>query len=226
LGKNLDNIINLPLELQKRQVPCNVYFTTTGAKLQRQLIVKMLPGIHTFHLHLLCECVEGIHVVHEQQGCEITMLSTTAQQIVPYLVIGLSIFSLLLKVSAHVAAGIGDMVPNVGKGLALALDTQCLNDYLPNSGIGGHSQNDPLQGQKTNMIQKEVALRKEKHGAEQWLVDFLKKQNIPKSFGLSRVHYPRIKYGNQGPLIRWICDKHKEEGLRKGILKALPITFP
>jgi hypothetical protein len=226
LAMNLDNIINLPLELQKRQVPCNVYFTTTGAKLQRQLIVKMLPGFHTFHLHLLCECVESIHVVDEQQGCQVTMLTTTAQKIVPYLVIGLNIFSLLLKVGAHIAAGIGDMVPNVGKGLALALDTQSLSDYLPNWGIDGNSQNDPLHGPKINMIEKEVALREEKHGAEQWLVDFLVKQNIPKSFGLSRVHYPRIKYGNQGPLIRWICDKHKEVGLKKGILEALPITFP
>jgi hypothetical protein len=226
LAMNLDNIINLPLELQKRQVPCNVYFTTTGAKLQRQLIVKMLPGIHTFHLHLLCECVEGIHVVNEQEGCQVTKLSATTQQIVPYLVIGLSIFSLLLKVGAHMVAGIGDMVPNVGKCLALALDTQCLSDYLPNSGIGEDSKNDPLQGQKTNMIEKEAAFRKEKHAAEQWLVDFLKKQNIHKSFGLSRVHYPRIKYGNQRPLIRWICDKHKKVGLKKGILEALPITFP
>jgi len=135
----------------------------------------MLLAIHTFHLHLLCKCLEGIHVVDEQQGCQITMLSTTAQQIVPYLVIGLNIFSLLLKVNAHIAERIRDMVPNVGKGLALALDTQCLSDYLPNSNIGGNSQNDPLQGQKTNMIQKEATLKKEKHGAEQWLVDFLKK---------------------------------------------------
>jgi hypothetical protein len=226
LAMNLDNIINLPLELQKRQVPCNVYFTTTGAKLQRQLIVKMLPGIHTFHLHLLCECVEGIHVVEEQEGCQVTKLSATAQQIVPYLVIGLNIFSLLLKVGAHIVAGIGDMVPNVGKGLALALDTQCLSDYLPNWGIDGNSANDPLQGPQTNMIKKEVALKEEKYGAEQWLVDFLKKQNIPKSFRLSRVHYHKIKYGNQGRLIRWICDRHKEEGLKKCILEALPITAP
>jgi hypothetical protein len=223
LAMNLDNIINLPLELQKRQVPCNVYFTTTGAKLQRKLIVKMLPGIERFNLHLLCECIEGIHVVDEQQGCEITMLSTKAQQIVPYLVIGLNIFSLLLKAGAHIVAGIGDMVPNVGKGLALALDTQSLSDYLPSCRIDRNSQNDPLQSQKTNMIEKEVALREEKHGAEQWLVDFLKKQNISKSFRLSRVHYHITKYGNQGRLVRWICDRHKEEGLKKGILELLPI---
>jgi hypothetical protein len=222
LAMNLDNIINLPLELQKRQVPCNVYFTTTGAKLQRKLIVNM-SGIERFHLHLLCECVEGIHVVDEQPGCQVTMLSTKAQQIVPYLVIGLNIFSLLLKVGAHIVAGIGDMVPNVGKGLALALDTQSLSDYLPNWDVDRNSQNESPQGPKTIMIEKEVALRDEKHGSEQWLVDFLKKQNISKSFGLSRVHYQRIKYGNQGPLIRWICHRHKEEGLKKGILEVIPI---
>jgi hypothetical protein len=131
-----------------------------------------------------------------------------------------------LKVGAHIVAGIGDMVPNVGKGLALALDTQSLSDYLPSWGISGNSQNDPLQGPKTSMIKKEIALRKEKQGAEQWLVDFLKNQNIAKSFRLSRVHYHRIKYGNQGRLIRWICDRHKEEGLKKGMLEALPITPP
>jgi hypothetical protein len=226
LAMNLNNIIILPLELQKRQVPCNVYFTTIGAKLQHKLIVKMLLGIKRFHLHLLCECVEGIHVADEQQGCQVTMLSTKAQQIVLYLVIGLSIFSLLLKVGAHIVAGIGDMVPNVGKGLALALDTRSLSDYLPNWGIDGNFQNDPLQGPKTNMIEKEVALKDKKHGAEQWLVDFLKKQNISMSFGLNRVHYHRIKYGNQSRIIQWICDRHKEEGLKKGILEALPIKFP
>jgi hypothetical protein len=162
LALNLDNIINLPLELQKQQVPCNVYFKTTSAKLQRKLIVKMLHGIETFNLHLLCEHVEGIHVVDEQHGCEVTMLSARAQQIVPYLVIGLNIFSLLLKVGAHIVAGIGDMVPNVGKGLPLALNTQSLSDYLPSWGIDGNSQNDPFQGRETNMIEKEVALRDEK----------------------------------------------------------------
>ncbi len=221
LAMNLDNIINLPLELQKRQVPCNVYFTTTCAKLQRKLIVKMLPEIQTFHLHLLCECVEGIHVVDEQQGCQVTMLSTRAQQIVPHLVIGLNIFFLFLKVGAHIVAGIGDMVLNVGKGLALALDTQSLNDYLPNFGIGKNSQNDLFQNQKIDMIEKEAALREEKHGAEQWLVDFTKKQNISKSFRLNRVHYHKMKYGNQSLFIQWICDRHKEVGLKNSILKYL-----
>ncbi len=214
------------MKLQKQQVPCNVYFTTTGAKLQRKLIVKMVPGTETFYLHLLCEHVEGIHVVDEQQGCQVTRLSTIAQKIVPYLVIGLRIFFLLLKIGADIVTRIGDIILNVGKGLALAFDTQSLSDYLPNCGIDRNSQNDPLQGQKANMIKKEVALRKEKHGVEQWLVDFLKKQNISKSFGLSRVHYHRMKFNNQGPFIPWICDKHKEEELKKGILKSFPITFP
>jgi len=68
----------------------------------------------------------------------------------------------LLKVSAHIAERIGDMVPNVGKGLALAFDTQCLSDYLPNSSIGGNSQNDPLQGQKNKYDTKGGCIKKGK----------------------------------------------------------------
>jgi hypothetical protein len=199
-----DKIINKFLvELQNRQVPCNVYFTTTRTKFrQPKFIVNMLRGIKTVQLHLLCECVEGIHVVDGQEGCEVSYFKQ----------IGLNIFSLLLKVGAHIVARIGDRVPNVEKGLPLALDTQSLNDYLPNSSIHQNSQNDPFQGLF-------------KDAAEQWLVDFLKNQNISKSFGLSKVHYHGIKYGNQGPLIRWICNRHKEEGLKKGILKVLPVTI-
>jgi hypothetical protein len=74
----------------------------------------------------LCEHIEGIHVVKNQKGEEITLIDPKVQKWVPYLVTGLTIFSLLLKVGAHVAAGVGDMIPNFGKGLSLALDTNAL----------------------------------------------------------------------------------------------------
>jgi hypothetical protein len=94
----LDNSINLSLQLQQRQVPCNVYFTTMGSSGQRKLIVKMLPEIQLVRLHLLCEHIEGIHVVKNQKGKEITLTDPKVQKWVPYLVTGLTIFSLLLKV--------------------------------------------------------------------------------------------------------------------------------
>jgi len=197
----LDNIINLSSQLQQQQVPCNVYFTSIGVSHQCKLIVKMLLGIKMVHLHLLCEHIEGIHVVDNQKGELVTLMSPMVQKSVPYLIIGLTIFSLLLKVGAYARARVGNMIPNFGKGL-LALDTKSLGDYLHGDGICKMSTHDPLQG-KQMLIEKEVALNmaKDKKSAEQWLVDFLKEKDIYKSFGFSRVQYSRKKFNNHGPLI-------------------------
>ncbi len=219
----LDNIINLSVQLQQRQVPCNVYFTTTGPSPKRKLIVKMLHGIQTVHLHLLCENIEGIHVVENQKGEEITLIDPKVRKWVPYLVTGLTIFSLLLKVGAHVAAGVGDMIPNFGKGLLLALDTNALQDYLPSDGIHKMLEHESFQGNKT-LIEKRTAVNMadEKNSAEQWLVNFLKerKNNILESFDLTRVKYHRMN--GKGLLIRWVCHKCKNYGFEKQMLEDCP----
>ncbi len=75
LKMELDNIVNLSLQLQHRQVPCNVYFTSTGTSHQCKLIVKILPEIKMVHLHLLCEHIEGIHVVDNKKGELVTLMS-------------------------------------------------------------------------------------------------------------------------------------------------------
>jgi len=225
LKMELDNIISLSVQLQQRQVPCNVYFTTTGSSRQRKLIVKMLPGIEMVHLHLLCEHIEGIHVVDNQKGEKITLIDPKVRKWVPYLVTGLTIFSLLLKVGAHVATGVGDMIPNFGKGLSLALDTDSLQHYLPSEGICRMFDYDPLQGKRT-LIEERTALdmAKDKKSAEQWLVDFLKerKNNIFESFGLTRVKYHTMN--NKGPLIRWICHKCKNDGFQRNMLEDFPVS--
>jgi hypothetical protein len=216
LKMELDNMISLSAQLRQRQVPCNVYFTTTGSSHQRKLIVKMLPGTQMVHLHLLCENIERIHVVENKKGEEITLIDPKVRKWIPYLVTGLTIFSVLLKVGAHVAAGIGDMIPNFGKGLLLALDTDALGDYLPSDGIHKMLEDESFQGNRT-LIEQGTTLNMadEKNSAEQWLVDFLKerKNSILESFGLIRVKYHRMN--NKGPLIRWVCHKCRNDNFQK-----------
>jgi len=149
LKMELNSMISLSMQLQQRQVPCNVYFTTTCSNRQRQLIVKMVPKIQVVHLHLLCEHIEGIHVVKNKKGEEITLIDPKMRKWVPYLVTNLTIFSLWLKVGAHVAAGIGDMIPNFGRGFALAFDTDTRGNYLPNDGIHKMFEHDSFQGKRT-----------------------------------------------------------------------------
>jgi hypothetical protein len=86
----------------------------------------MLLGIQLVHLHVLCEHIEGIYVVKNKKGEEITLIDPKVRKWVPYLVTCVTFFSLLLKVGAHVVVGVGDMIPNFGKGLSLALDMNAL----------------------------------------------------------------------------------------------------
>jgi len=224
LKMEFDNTISLSVKLRQRQVPCNVYFTTTDSSRQRKLIVKMFPETQMVHLHLLCEHIERIHVVENQKGEEITLIDPKVRKWVPYLVIGLTIFSILLKVGAHVAVGIGDMIPNFGKGLLLALDTDALGDYLPSDGIHKMLEHDSFQG-KRNLNEQGTTLNmvEEKNAAEQWLVDFLKerKKSISESFGLVRVKYHRTN--NKGPLIRWVCHDCRNDGFQKKMLEDFPV---
>jgi hypothetical protein len=74
LKMELDSTISLSVQLQQRQVPCNVYFTTTCSSCQCQFIMKMVPKIQVVHLHLLCEHIERIHVVKNKKGKEITSI--------------------------------------------------------------------------------------------------------------------------------------------------------
>jgi hypothetical protein len=154
------------------------------------------------HLHLLCEPIERIHVVENKKGEEITLIDPKVRKWVPHLVTGCTIFSFLLQVGAHVAARVGDMIPNSGKDLLSTLNTDALGDYFPSDGIHKMLEHGSFQRKRT-LIEQGIALNmaKEKNSGQQWLVNFLKerKNSISESFGLTRVKYYRMN--NKGPLI-------------------------
>lgn len=190
---------NLFLQLQQVQVPCHVYFTTTCVTCQDKLIIKMLPRIETIHPHILCKHFQKIHVVDNKKGVLVMLMLARAQKIVLYFVIGLTIFSLLLKIDAHVVVGVDNMIPNVEKGLTLALDIQSLDNYLPTYGISGRFDSFQIQ---TTLVEKEATSKMtENKDVEEWLVDFLKGQNISKLFGLIRIQYHKMKSIKHGPFI-------------------------
>jgi hypothetical protein len=183
----VDGIMNLILQLDQRQVPCNFYFTTPGTKRNRQLIMKVLSGMEIVHLHLLCEHIDGIHVVEKQNGVEIKLSpSVTREKINCLIMASLTVLSLLVKVGAHVTAGIGNMIPDIGHIIALTCDTKCLNDYLPDSKGSNHQSiitNLPTSSDALMAMQGDG-----KKAAEQWLVNLLKGKEILDLFSLRRVN--------------------------------------
>ncbi len=127
----------------QQQVPCNVFFTIGGTKQQCQLVDRLM-GIEIVYLHFLCEGIDGIHVVDDQKGDEIRYVKDENRHKIAHLVIiGFKIMSILLKVSAHVVGGVGNLVPNFAQGLALVYDAQDITNYIEDPRIHGG----PIVGQ-------------------------------------------------------------------------------
>ncbi|CAM6049456.1 unnamed protein product [Sphagnum compactum] len=214
----VDGIMNLILQLDQRQVPCNFYFTTPGTKRNRQLIMELLSGMEIVHLHLLCEHVDGIHVVERQKGVEIKLSpSITREKINRLIMASLTVLSLLVKVGAHVTAGIGNMIPNIGQFVALTCDTQSLNDYLPDSKGSNHQA--IIKNLPTSSDAQMAMQGNGKKAAEQWLVNLLKGKEILDLFSLKRVKYVKIRDCNEGYPIRWVCEHHWKEGMERGTIE-------
>jgi len=221
LTKKLDGMTKLLLQSHRQQVPCNAFFTTGGTRQQRRL-VDGLMGIGVVYLHLLCEDIDGIHVVDNQKGHEIRYVENEKQREIAHLVIvGFKIVLILSKVAAHVVGGMGNLVPNFAHGLALAYDAQNITDCIKDPRIHGG----PIPGQSStsHLPTMRNALVEEHKVAMQWLVDFLRGKDIFKLFGLSRVKYLKMdsSHGNLST-IRWVCLHHRKEGLENGTLEEFP----
>jgi hypothetical protein len=220
LTKKLDGMTKLLFQLHQ-QVPCNAFFTTGGTKQQRQLIDRLM-GTEVVYLHFLCENIDGIHVVEDQKGVEIRYVKDENRRKIAHLVIvGFKIVLILLKVTAHVVGGVGNLVPNFAQGLALAYDAQDMIDCIEDPRILGG----PIVGQSntSHLPPAKDALVEEHKVAMQWLVDFLKGKNIFKLFDLNRVKYLKMDSSHGDfSTIRWVCSHHKWEGLNKGTLEDCP----
>jgi hypothetical protein len=224
LTKKLDGMTKLLLQLHQQQVPCNAFFTTGGTRQQRRLVdVDELMGIGTIFLHLLCEDIDGIHVVNDKKGDEIRYVENENKREIAHLVIvGFKIVLILSKVAAHVVGGVGNLVPNFAQGLALAYDAQNITDCIEDPRIHGG----PIlkQSNTSHLPTARDALFEEQKVATQWLVDFLRGKNIFKLFGLSRVRYLKMDSSHGDfSAIRWVCLRHKKEGLENGTLEEWPV---
>ncbi len=218
LTKKLDGMTKLLFQFHQQQVPCNAFFTTGGTRQQRRPIDRLM-GIEVLYLHLLCEDIDGMHVVDDQKGDEIRVVKNENRHKIAHLVIvGFKIVLILSKVAAHVLGGVGNLVPNFAQGLALAYDAQDITDCIEDPTIYGG----PTLGQSsTNHLPTTKEELVEKHKvATQWLVDFLRGKNILKLFDLNRVRYLKMD-NSHGDLstIRWVCSHHRKKGLENGTLK-------
>ncbi len=204
-------IHNLILNSSQRQVPRIVLFTQQDASFKQKLITNLVPGMEALHLHLLCEYKGRAHRVEGRAGCQVILQDEDWKKVHELVVQGLKWVFLAAKVGAHIAMGLGNMIPNpemeYGKAV-VAFGEGVLKDPPVDWA--------PVAPGKLVRDEAFAIKTAERVSAEQWLVNFLKDKDILNAFGLQRVIYKGT--GELG----WICREHFDQGMRVGELDGFP----
>ncbi|KAJ3680929.1 hypothetical protein LUZ60_015418 [Juncus effusus] len=206
LHKKVEYVVNYHTQLEERKVPHMFYFVQLDSSSERRLVTRIVPGMRTLRLHMLCEFRREMHVVDGQLGCNLIQVDNhTVQCLLPYLNGFMKLVTLALKIGVHFVAGMGEMIPDLTREVARLLEPSVSTLYgataITATALGaarafGRSRN-------RNEIGEDHV-----RSARQWLIDFLKSQgvitgtHIAQRFGLWRVRY--CDDGN----VAWVCARH------------------
>jgi hypothetical protein len=209
--ENIDKLMTFSVELQQSQVPRLVYFTTAPKNSLKRIVTRMVPGLANLEMHFMCENRGGFHIVDDQKGCDVPFGTDVTKKLQTICLWGLRIFTILAKVGAQLAAGMGTMIPDLAKDFMLVVDTLGLLDSWKYPSV-----DEIIDCKHQNLRITDV----DKRIAEQWLIDFLKGKNLYGSFSLRKAMYKNSMGGRHGS-ITWLCNEHIKEGLDDSSLEVL-----
>ncbi|RWR75863.1 Leucine-rich repeat [Cinnamomum micranthum f. kanehirae] len=227
LHRKVNYLVNYTAHLEEKKVPHMFYFVQTE-NYSRKLVTNIISGMTALRLHMLCEFRRELHVVQDQQGCELMKVDNQAVKcLAPYMSKFMKLLTFALKIGAHMVAGMGGMIPDLSREVAHLLDSSAFYGGaaiaagavgVATAGQMGGSRNRSLGypgGESSRNVQQDMK------AAQQWLVDFLKERKcssgreISEKFGLWRV-----RYRDDGQ-IAWVCRWHRE--VRANEIMEVPI---
>ncbi|CAH1444327.1 unnamed protein product [Lactuca virosa] len=207
LHRKVNYLANFNVQIEERKVPNMFYFVRTD-NYSRRLVTNMISGMTALRLHMLCEFKGEMHVVEDQMGCEMMQIDNRAvMSVAPYMKGFMKLLTFALKIGAHIAAGMGEMIPDLSKEVAhlagnpLMLGAAGAAATAGAVGAVGAAVAGRSRGRSTDVQQDMKA-------AQQWVVDFLRERgcstgkDIAEKFGLWRV-----RYRDDGH-IAWVCRRH------------------
>ncbi|KAJ7960869.1 protein TORNADO 1 [Quillaja saponaria] len=212
LHRKVNYLVNYNIQVEERKVPNMFYFVKTE-NYSRRLVTNMISGMNALRLHMLCEFRREMHVVEDQIGCEIMQVDNrTVKSLAPYMTKFMKLLTFALKIGAHLATGMGEMIPDLSREVAHLADSSLLYGAAGAVAAGavgaaamgriGESRNRNKGLESSRDIQQDLRT------AQQWVVDFLRERrcstgkDIAEKFGLWRV-----RYRDDGQ-IAWICRRH------------------
>ncbi|KAK4439728.1 protein TORNADO 1 [Sesamum alatum] len=205
LHRKVNYLVNYNIQLEERKLP-NMFYLVRTENYSRRLITSMVSGMTALRLHMLCEFRREMHVVEDQIGCELMQVDNiTVKCLAPYMKKFMKLLTFALKIGAHLAAGMGEMIPDLGREVAHLMDSPFLYGAAGAAAagaVGAAAAGNRNRSRNTRDIQQDLG------AAHQWVVDFLRNQgcstgkDIAEKFGLWRV-----RYRDDGQ-IAWVCRRH------------------
>ncbi|KAK4781730.1 hypothetical protein SAY86_015832 [Trapa natans] len=215
LHHKLNYLLHYSLQVEERKVPSMFYFVQTE-NFSRRLVTTIISGMTALRLHMLCEYRREMHVVEDQLGCEVMQVNNMAvKSLAPYMTAFMKLLTFGLRIGAHLAGGMGQLIPDLSREVARLADSSLM------MGAAGAMAAGMVGAAATRSKNPSTDIRSDQRAAQQWIVDFLRDRgcssgkDIAEKFGLWRV-----RYRDDGQ-IAWICSRHMH--IREQEIIALPI---
>ncbi|KAM1754901.1 hypothetical protein ACFX12_007302 [Malus domestica] len=158
------------------------------------------------------ECQREMHVVEDQMGCELMQVDNrTVKSLAPYTTKFMKLLTFNLKIGANLAAGMGEMIPDLSRELAHLADSSLLYGAAGAGAVASGAVGAAAIGQgrsRSKAAESSRDIQQDQRTAQQWVLDFLRerrcstRKDIAEKFRLWRVRY---RDDNQ---IAWICRRH------------------
>ncbi|BFI42920.1 hypothetical protein MPTK2_8g13195 [Marchantia polymorpha subsp. ruderalis] len=189
----VDSIIQYSQSLRQARAPKRPYITDDVG-----VFYKMSAIAHvgtTVRLHLMCESVNGFHIVKDQEGLRIRLDWENRTWIRKTIEISLKVMHYALKAGLDVICGLGQAIPNW---------EELKSNIVQLDGISDRDRRAVLKGEESKELE------------EAWLriQQTLAHINYPAIFKLFQVKYVRLELGGHA----WVCQECMNKGLGSGIL--------
>uniref|UniRef100_A0A0V0I3N8 Putative ovule protein n=1 Tax=Solanum chacoense TaxID=4108 RepID=A0A0V0I3N8_SOLCH len=169
LNRKVNYLVNFNVQVEERKVPNMFYFVRTE-KYSRRLIITMISGINALRLHMLCEYRGEVHVVEDQIGYELMQVDNRAVKcLAPYMTKFMKLVTFALKIGAHLAVGMGEMIPDLSREVAHLLKSPAASSAagVAAAGVVGVAAAGRVERNRGSRI-----IQQDLNAAQQWVVVF------------------------------------------------------
>lgn len=207
LHRKMDYVMNYSIQLEDRKVPQMFYLVSLDNR-SRKLVTRILPGMRSLRVHMLCEFRREMHVVEDQIGCDLIQVDNQAvQSLLPYMSKFMKLLTFALKIGAHFIVGMGEMIPDLSREVVHLMDSSTMYGAATSAASVGALGVAAMYGRARNSGGTND-MGEDMKAARQWLVDFLRGQGVLTGMDIAqRFGLWRVRYRDDGH-IGWICRKH------------------